>query len=333
MRVNGISFKGYDAAPLKNIHVDQLIDDGIGQELRTICSEENIGYKIESKLPWGQDHSFVIEKDGNPYFIGEIAKSSRWEGNSEDFPSGLIGGNTFIGKFSDGQKWMLIGKDNRNQESIDENKKKISQLCNVPEENIFEIPKPDYHLDVAIRPIGFPNVLVNDSDLAEEALEKFNDGSEEYKEFKSKFDESKKQISENYASCDEVCSALEKAGFNPIRIAGVFAEGINFMNAIVNKHPDEKISYITNSSKCKNHIYNKLQDNFEEELKARVPNLNKAYFVRGNDNSFMNQGIIQIYSQGKYKRENSNYMMNSINYLDGGIHCLTLEEPNFEKWV
>ena len=39
---------------------------------------------------------------------------------------------------------------------------------------------------------------------------------------------------EGYSDCNSVCDALAEAGFIPIRIAGVYTRGINFMNAIVN---------------------------------------------------------------------------------------------------
>ena len=227
---------------------------------------------------------------------------------------------------------MIIGE--RKKGEIDaEEKKKISQLCNVPEENVFGVPKPNFHLDVGIRPIGFPDVLVNDPKLAEEALKKLDDGSVEYENFKKMFDKDKKEICSEYASCDEVCSALEGLGFNPIRVAGVFYDGINFMNAVVNKHSDGKISYITNSSKCNNHIYNQLQDNFEAELKEKVPSLDKAYFVTGNENCIFNFFYSQRYDGDLVNANNSNFMINNLRYFKGGFHCMTLEEPNFAQWA
>ncbi|MBQ3642351.1 hypothetical protein II906_10585 [bacterium] len=331
MRVNSISFKGYDAAPLKNIYLCDMPDDLFDDELTSICEKENIGcQKVHFDESWAQDKSFIVEKDGEPYFLGAVSKSVK--GNSGTFPYGIEGGNTFIGKYPDGQKWMLIG-ERKKGEIKEEDKKRISQLCNVPEENILLIPKPNFHLDMGIRPIGFPDVLVNDPELAEKALKKLDDGSQEYKNLKKMFDKDKKETCEQYASCDEICSALESRGFNPIRVAGVFYDGINFMNAVVNKHPDGKISYITNSSKCKNHIYNQLQDNFEAELKEKVPSLDKAYFVTGNENCIFNLFYSQRYDGDLVNANNSNFMINNLRYFKGGFHCMTLEEPNFEQWA
>ncbi len=328
MRVNNISlsFKGYDAAPLKKIYLNDFAYDSFNSELWSIFKGENIDFKTTHvENAWIQDASIITEKDGKPCPIGELS-------TKKSLPSYIEGGNTFIGKYDNGQKWMLIGE--KETDKIDDDKKKeISELLNIPAENIFGIKKPNFHLDMAIRPIGFPNILVNDPELAEKTLEELDDGSDEYIQLKNIFNESKKEDCDRYASCDETCSELQSLGFNPIRVAGNFYDGINFMNAIVNKHSDGKISYITNSSKCYNHIFNKIQDKFEQEIKEKVQYLDKIYFVKGNENSFINQGLKYISSNDPRNRLKSNYLINSLRYLEGGLHCLTLEEPNFEKWA
>lgn len=330
MRINRIQavFKGYDAAPLKNIYKNKLICDDFDEELESICAKENITCKkVPSDESWIQDNSIVTEKNGEPYIVGELGIKN---GIFDALPLYIEGGNTFIGKFDNGQKWMMIGVEENDKELSSSTRKSISKVYNIPKENIFGIPKPDFHLDLGIRPIGFPDVLVNDPDMAEDEVNKMDDGSGEYRKFKNKFDKFKREASNLYAPCDKICSALKDKGFNPIRVAGVFYDGVNFMNGIVNKHSDGKISYITNSSACKNHIYNKLQENFENELREKIPKIADIYFIKGNENCILNRLMEDTYSTDLDK---SNYMMNTLRYYEGGLHCLTLEEPNFKEWA
>lgn len=324
MRIsNNISFKGYDAALLKRIYLEQAYCKAIYNEMSEICNKEDIEIaEIYDFDKWTQDDKAIIEKDGKPYLIGngnisdnfinQLKNRYQIEGNRA-FPF-IEGGNTFMGKFPNGQKWMIIGIPKREVLS-EEQKKELSKIYSIKAENIFGIPKPNFHLDLGIRPIGFPNILVNDPELAGKTLEKLNDGSREYRKFKFEFDKAKKQASNMYASCDKICLALQDIGFNPIRVAGVFYNGINFMNAIVNQKEDGSLTYITNSSECKNHIYTKLQKEFEKEIKQKVPNINSLYFIKGEEN--------------KPNQHNSNYMIDTLRVQNGGIHCMALEEPYF----
>ena len=85
MRVNSISFKGYDAAPLKNIYLCDMPDDLFDDELTSICEQENIGCKkVHFDESWAQDKSFIIERNGEPYYLGAVSKSVN--GNSGVFP-------------------------------------------------------------------------------------------------------------------------------------------------------------------------------------------------------------------------------------------------------
>ena len=90
------------------------------------------------------------------------------------------------------------------------------------------------------------------------------------------------------------------------------------MNAIVNKHEDGTISYITNSTECENEFISNIQKAFEEELREKAPNIDKVYFVCGNKD---------------YITYDSNYIMDDLGIRNGGIHCMTLEEPNFSTWI
>ena len=179
----------------------------------------------------------------------------------------------------------------------------VPSICNVPLGN-------KYHLQSVPHEISFASILF--VEFIEQKLVDvywfvvvilFN--SEELKR------------SMKYASHTKTVEALKKAGFIPIEIAGVYSRGINFMNAIVNSHPDGTISYITNSTSCKNPFISKLQEEFEADLRKKVPNIDKVYFVSGQKN---------------IQTENLNYMMYNLNKRGGGLHCMTLEEVDFNAW-
>ncbi len=319
------SFKGYDAAPLRNIYIDFAHGFPIREEMQDICKKENISLrKVFDGFEWAQDNKCIIHNNGKTYMIGagnlsddcinimegKYGIPGRWE------PGFLTGGNTFIGKFPNGEKWLITG-----QGIYHDNIKNISKCYGIKEENIHQIPKPDFHIDLGIRPIGYPDILVNDPEIAEQNLEKLNDGSKEFEELRNTFKAYKEGASITYASTDEICHALEKIGFNPIRVGGVYYNGINFMNAIVNKHPDGTMGYITNSSECKNHIYTKLQKVFEDEIRAKVPAITDFYFVQGIRRSPYRTQIEKT------------HMLDSLKFYHGGIHCMSLEEPDFDKWA
>ena len=75
--------------------------------------------------------------------------------------------------------------------------------------------------------------------------------------------------------------ALENAGFKPIIIAGMYGRGpINFMNAIVQKN-DDGLIYITNGVKNESELFNAFQDEFEEVLLRKCPQIKRIHFVGG----------------------------------------------------
>ena len=164
-----------------------------------------------------------------------------------------------------------------------------------------------------IRPIGYPFVLVDNPQLVKEKYKELNKNGE-FDELIREFNKFEKSRKENYQNPKKTVSALKKAGFIPIEIAGNYGSGINFINAVVNKHSNGSISYITNSSKTYDGIATKLQEEFEKDLRAKAPDINKVYFISGP------------------LQKNANFMMDQLSMFGGGIHCLTTEEVNFEVW-
>lgn len=327
-----ISFKGYDAAPLKALHISRNWAK-IGDEFQEICDKENIELK-KSKFngSFNQDVMVITEKDGQPQatitenleFIEQYKPEIEKELNMPvellglfDKSSGYVdGGNIFIGKKSDGNKFLLIGSNERFISDVN----KISKRYGVDKKDIHFIQQQDYHLDMSLRPIGYPYVLVNNPEMALK------------NEFKAK---GIKPASKPKMERDDLkmlaykasLQQLKDAGFVPIPIGGVYDAkwaSVNFMNAIVNKHDDGTISYITNSSKCNDPFVSKYQRLFEKDLRNKLnelwksdvdaPRVDKVYFVQGENYGTHNEVMEQLLEGS------------------GGVHCYVSEEPSFEKW-
>lgn len=321
-----ISFKGYDAAPLKRVFIEKATSDPINEEMKAIAKEE--GYKLRyatDYLKWAQDDKTIIERNNKPHLIGNFRPDEDFMRDMEqnyDIKSTyaktfVTGGNSFIGKYTNGEKWLLIGEDEIHG---DKTKTAISEEYGIDEKNIHTIPQQYYHLDMFMRPVCYPYVLVDNPKLANKTIEKMNwiKYPYDYIHIRNNFNEFEESRSEHYSSAKRTIEALKGAGFIPIEIAGVFGSGINFLNAIVNKHKDGSISYITNSTKCGSPLISELEKAFEEDLREKVDNIDKVYFVRGS---------------AEEPSELSNYMMRNLLKYGGGIHCMSLEEPNFEIWA
>ncbi len=362
MKINNISkinFKGYDACPIKNLYMQGVQEVDIFDELKKATEHENISLwafdnkKFTQKLDsnhthsgerWAQDDKCFI-KNETKFYVRDIFKKEKPEKSpsklitcieqyDKHFPkclkgkfgtdykyslTFLVGGNMFIGKKENGEKWLIAGDENFPPRVWEANLDAISKIYKIPKENITILNQPEFHLDMALRPIGYPYILVNDPKLVEENLEKYKDKLPE-----GMLEDYKKSRKENkYASCDETIKILEAQGFKPIRIAGDYGfktNGINYINGIVNKNPDGSISYITNSTK--NTSYEILDKIFEKDLKDVLKNkveLKNLHFISG----------------GKVKNSNydENAIMKNMRELSGGIHCMILEEPNFETFA
>lgn len=320
-----INFKGYDALPLKAIHIEEATSAPIKKEMQNIASKEN--FKLRSGLDyykWAQDMKMVIEKDNKPFIVANNRVDANYldemkrKYNISSKVNDLIatGGNTFIGKYPNGEKWMMVGYDELRTKSY----QYLASEYGIKEENIIPIPQQYYHLDMFMRPIGYPYVLVDNPELSRKKLSSMDikDGAYDYLNLTRNFQNYEHERAINYDSHKAVINSLENAGFIPIEIAGVLGSGINFMNAIVNKHIDGTISYITNSTRCDSPFVSKIEKEFEKELRDKVPNIDKVYFVQGMD---------------EFDTQMSNYMMDNVHHRGGGIHCMTMEEPNFECWI
>ncbi|MBR3605424.1 MAG: hypothetical protein IKL52_05305 [Candidatus Gastranaerophilales bacterium] len=321
MKINSIqnyNFKGYDAVPLNAIHIQDKAAGAFFWELEEIAKKEGFEVKYDNDLvKWSQDHKTIIERRKRPFVLtdrlfGETsleALKKKYKISGAIPVNYIAGGNCFIGKLPYGEKWMMVG-----EEDCYFGKKPIAKDYDIKTKNIIPIPQQDFHLDMFIRPIGYPYVLVNNPELVREKIKELNkDGK--YDELEQAFLKKEQERQMEYSSYKKTIKALKKAGFEPIEVAGVFGSGINFMNAIVNQHSNGKMTYITNGTMSLNGKKNIFQEIFEQELRQKAPDIEKVYFINGALDS------------------DSNFLMNELERFDGGLHCMTTEEPNFRMWV
>ncbi len=331
------NFKGYDAVQLQALHIATKWGK-IKDELVEVAKTEE--FEIKESVyngSFNQDFKVILENNGSTRLVMEESRGlfePYLDKISDDYQmpvqlldradrlNGFItGGNFFLGKMPNGEKYILIsaGEYRRNQD-----KKAISELYNVKEENIHFIVHQDYHLDMSIRPIGYPYVLVNDPSAVSKNKEKvkINKG---VKNKSAKQPQKPKDVDKFQQYAYQKCiEDLKNAGLKPITIAGIYDLDVNFINAIINKHKDGTISYITNSSKCDNIYTSKYQKLFEKDLRRKLEELAK---IDPNAPKLKNIYFIQGESYGS-----QNEVMNNLMEGAGGVHCMCLEEPKFDVW-
>ena len=138
---NNINFKGYDALPLKKLHIASSWGK-IEDELFDVSKKE--GFEVKTSLyngSFNQDCKVILERDKKPFLLMEEcgdffqehvpAIMLQYGMNAQLFSLnqrnlGFVqGGNFFIGKYPNGEKWMLIGEKEDLKDAID---KKIVEL-------------------------------------------------------------------------------------------------------------------------------------------------------------------------------------------------------------
>lgn len=223
--------------------------------------------------------------------------------------------------FNDGKHYDKEGNLVADEEEYDRNwevwaKKAIeivSEDFDVKRENMVFLPEADFHIDMVIRPLEYPYVLINDDNEVDKLVEKLE------KQFKynplernelRKFKKNLQRHRAKYNPSDDICKKLEANGFVPIKIAGAFGRNpVNFINAIVHKNGEE-LAYITNSTKHGSKIYQAMQEYFEKDLMEKYPKIKRVHYVDG----------------GKCAKGKKNNIMYYLGNGNGGIHCLCAEE-------
>ena len=262
------------------------------------------------KKPDGKNYLIIGYKDIHYSAMHYYLKDKLGKVNKDDM-------NDFIEKLSlkDENDYTIASYDEFDEEFAKWGKialKKIIDIFEVEKQDVVVLSQGQYHNDLAIRPLNYPYVLVNDEKMSVANLQKlrlnfkFHIGAKKFiYDLEKKLYEQEK----SYSSCDEICKELEEAGFIPIRIGGGYGlHTINFINSIVHQNGDDLI-YITNSAQSGNKYYGYLQDLFEKDLKTKCPQIAKIYFVKG-----------------AVTNNKSNIVLEYLKQFKGGIHCLCCEE-------
>lgn len=319
--IDNLNFKGYDALPLKRLYTNDFQIDEFKFELGEIARKENINLDCDFDFaPWVQDHLTIIKKGENiegvaskyvsKIYLDDLEK--HYSIKTENYDDRIAGGNIYLGKKENGENWAIVGSSNVKTLC---DFKKIYDLYNVKMENVTIVPQVNFHIDMFLRPIGYPNVLVNDPKLVEKNIKKLNGTIAQKKQLLNDLKVYNEELLSEYkGTYEDTINALCKKGFNPIPIAGVYAGAINFMNALVNKHSDNKITYITNSTYTENPFTSQIEKVFEKELRNKVENIDDVHFLAGNIGY------------------DTNSAMDNLKCYHGGAHCMFAEEPDFDIW-
>ncbi|MBY0450068.1 MAG: hypothetical protein K2X01_05520 [Cyanobacteria bacterium] len=250
----------------------------------------------------------------------------------------LEGGNVFLGKLPDNSSFALIGEDSirLNARRIAKHtdtyltnethfnllaKKAIAEDLHITEDKLFSIPQPEFHIDMAIRPLGFPLVLVHDPtqavSLLDEALaiSPVRDERRRLKKLrKLTLNTEKQRLESGYQPMPLVAEALKRHGFDIITLPSLFGsdkgEVANFTNALVHTkmlgNGKKSLVYITNDTG-----FPTLNSLFAAKLKQLAPFVSRVEFISGGTMS---------------QRAGDTYLKECLQ-LSGGVHCLTSEEP------
>lgn len=271
---------------------------------------------------WGQDNKLFTE---NGLLVLKNCADFGWKDATvlakhlnlptRDVEPYIEGGNCFLGKKPNGDTFALIGHDalvKKRYHGYDVGeinnigKDKLAEALGLNPDNVHVIPQPAYHLDMAIRPLKYPDVLVDSRQLP------FDFVRRPLTYLRRRFHECVSQG--EYASPKKVARALEEQGFNPIFVPGSLnddREALNYMNAVVHQKPDGSLVYITNhSSKGKGFLIgSNMEKVFTRDLQKQCPDISEIIFIDG-------KGAVEDCLKNK----------------SAGIHCLTSERPDFEQW-
>lgn len=307
---------------------DAVVDVSEISRIRAQKYESDNDY-INSIHDYGQDNKLFTERrilllkgcDGRGYEEAtKLAKNLHIK--TDTIVPHIQGGNCFLGKKTDGENFALIGaealcvkNDSRYYRSVIRRAsvKEIAESLKIKPENVYVIRQPDYHLDMAIRPLKYPYVLVDDMDLTIQLMK--NDKQRAYVNNTYYTQDQKVRIKEQYYSTpSETCENLKEHGFVPIRVPGslgFYRSNLNYLNAIVHQNPDGSLVYITNHSKAGHSFWKgvNMEKLFSDYLKSQCPDVKDVIFIDGKG------------EMGK-----------CLNRESAGIHCLVSERPDFEQW-
>ncbi len=291
-------------------------------EASDFCDKTKIkGYLSEFMFEGGNiylgkkdnNENYLITSTKNAYLAGEYLYLKEKLGSKPDY---VLSREFFRDGVCHDKKGNLIATEEEFDKEWEFWVKKAIEIAmedfDIKRENMIFIPEADFHVDMTIRPLEYPYVLVNDDSEVDKLIEKlekqFTSGTEEAKELE-RFKGTLARHRKDYSSSDEICEKLEMHGFQPIKIAGAYGRNpVNFINAIVHKN-DDGLVYITNSTKHGSKLYQAMQEHFEKDLMEKCPQIKRVHYVDG----------------GEFEK-NKNNIMYYLGNGNGGIHCLCTEE-------
>ena len=336
---------------MKDIADKEGVDIFVNQDGTTITQDLSRDYKYDEFLSvWGQDNkAFVVNKNGKTILCNskEASINESSLGKLSDFQLDRKkymprGGEYYVGYKNNGEKWLIINgmslASTEEFERFDDlpAKEQVKELFDIKSENLYVITDYTSDIDEIIRPIGYPNVLVNDYKLSLKNLEmmkkEFPESYETYEKMKEYLLQRIKEGEEDAPNPDKICEKLKEYGFNPIKIGGRYSEDINYMNALAFKNKKNKISYITNSTKGTYPELEYLEKLFEKDLKKKVPQIRNTYFVSGGlyEKEPSVPGLFDLIYRDRGLKKKT-VIMDILASRGGGIHCMTAEIPDFDR--
>ena len=373
--INKINFNGYDAIKLKGFYMQGFTKSNelsICRQIKQIAEKEHLGFFINQNgtaikntieeglveqgcysLPyWAQDRKAFLRhstdgdiimcnyKDKPIQLPQELSSYTMW--TKRILPRG---GNYFIGYKPTGEKWMIINHDTVADRVSDcgENRglpeaisiENIKEVYDVDKENICISNSISRDLDMLIRPIGYPYVLVNSADETLKNIEKMHKKFPQSRKIYEKLLYFSKIYVGSDRNCNKLYECLENFGFKPIKIGGYYSEDVCFMNSIAFKNGNDKVSLISNSTQYSCPELEYLQELFEKDLREKAPEIENIYFVSGGKTTqptfeFDRARHLQTTRFNEYHH---NVIMDFLGERLGGVHCMTAEIPDFDRII
>ena len=369
-KIKSINFKGFEARKLKAIVTNGCYgDDVLIDELKAIANQNGIMLRDMNRgsIPWSQDFVLVNsdgEVIGNDNYVGRFSwlKGLNLRKINSNF---IDGGNYFQVRNKKGERVLLSGAFN----FIDDGRKKeIYKKNNYPQaqykdffkcDRLVKIPQVDFHIDLFLTPIGDNKIFLCDDNLTvkymEEMIKKAKDFVNdkensailrlEFQELLTRLEGFLQQFkinmqiaannfnngsAEPVASLSDVENILKDEGFEVIKIPGriysceycsdrhFLSHDLNYANAITFKNKDNEVVILTNKSKL-------------NEQMGITPEISE---ILGLD--FEKMFIDSV--KGHIKPENIYFLEGSrlpeeLKYSHGGLHCISLEVPDFSSEI
>lgn len=349
---------------LKALPVGILLEDLITEDPEHMIIENDLIENAELGSDWMQDYGIVLpsgkvavskgvlklgENDQQEDIerVRRLAKLCKMD--IVELPVYFEGGNLFMGKKPNGEYFILTGEDTiKDTRKYLKSEKKaypsrgwtkdrvihhIASAFDVKPENVCVLPQLTYHIDLACRPLDYPNILVASDDEWESLInttvqENTSLSDVQQDLLKSTLNNTNgiagdpllRKNTKESAQYDTLIETLKAFGLNPIEAPTpyykLYETSVSFMNAIVQQHDDGQLTYLTNSTDSA-----VLNRSFEKWLKGKCPQVKEVIFVDGRE------------EETPDALEHWSMLTNFLKTRAGGLHCLGMELPNFEAWA